>query len=480
MAAAIPFISKKIANPAIYAYCGALVIASVVFYRRMMPWYFILAGLVGVTSVFYYGNLLTKQWSVLKIKRQKRFENLLFWTATAIRLGYITLIYTVFMANYGNPFGFENMDACYYDSLGRFVADMIKNGDFHFYTRISKYYGSDLSDMGYGIYLGLVYLLSGNSVFIARVVKSLLSAWTSVLIYRIGSRNFGEQTGRIAGIICMLWPNFWYYCGCQLKETEMVFLTVLFVYEAETMLRSRQFSIWRILPTLLIISAMFTVRTPLAIVLVLALLFSVVMSSTRVVSWGKRIIVGLLALSLIGVTMGNRIIEETQTLIETNAGGEMQRRNMQFRAERDNGNKFAKYASTAVFAPLILTLPFSTMVEVPEQHVQQLLNGGNFVKNVLSFLVILALFQLLITGDWRDHTLPLALYLGYLAVLALSSFAQSERFHQPAMPLAFLFASYGISYLKGKYKRWFNYWTVLLVIISVGWCWFKLKGRGLI
>ena len=474
------YIPKKITEPALYAYFGALVLSSVVFYRYVLPWYYLLAGAVSVTAVFYYGNALSKRWCVLNVRRPKRFEERLFWTAFGIRLIYMLLIYTVFMLQYGNPFGFENMDACYYDHLGRFVADMVRNGNFHFYDRITSYFGSDLSDIGYGIYLGFIYLLTGNSVFITRVIKCLLSALTALLVYRLGARNFGDQTGRIAGILCMLWPNFWYYCGCQLKETEMLFLTVWFAYETDSMLRSRQLSVWRILPSLLIMAAMFTIRTPLAVVLILALLFSVVMSSTKMVSWGKKVVIGLLSLSLIGVTMGNRIIEETQALVEENAGGQMQKKNMEWRSIRDNGNKFAKYASTAVFAPLIFTLPFSTMVNVPEQDVQKLLHGGNFAKNILSFFVLLCMFQMLFSGDWRQHTLLLALFLGYLVVLSMSAFAQSERFHQPAMPFAMLFAAYGIAHCGKREKRWYVYWAVAIVAISIVWGWFKLKGRGLI
>ena len=131
------YIPKKITEPALYAYFGALVLSSVVFYRYILPWYYLLAGAVGVTAVFYYGNALSKRWCVLNVRRPKRFEERLFWTAFAIRLVYMLLIYTVFMLQYGNPFGFENMDACYYDELGRFVADMVRNGNFHFYDRIS-------------------------------------------------------------------------------------------------------------------------------------------------------------------------------------------------------------------------------------------------------------------------------------------------------------------------------------------------------
>ena len=88
---------------------------------------------------------------------------------------------------------------------------------------------------------------------------------------------------------------------------------------------------------------------------------------------------------------------------------------------------------------------------------------------------------LLMSGKWREHLLPLSFLLGYLVVLTMSTFAQSERFHQPVMPFEMMFAAYGMSVAvtKKKYKRFFTYWCVLMFVAAVLWNWFKLKGRGL-
>lgn len=261
----------------------------------------------------------------------------------------------------------------------------------------------------------------------------------------------------------------------------MVFLAVLFVEQADQMLRSRQFTAWKVIPILLIAASLFTIRTPLALVALLALIFSVVMTSSKVVTWGKRVIVGLLAIVLIGVTMGNRIEEQSNDLLGQVQSGQ-QKGNMEWRSTREHGNKFAKYASASVFAPMIFTIPFPSMVRPFEgQEVQQMLNGGNFVKNIISGFTILALVTLLLTGKWREHLIPLSFLLGYIVVLTVSSFAQAERFHQPAMPFELMFAAYGVSIAttKKKYKRWFTYWSVVMLVAAFAWNWFKMAGRGL-
>lgn len=473
---------KWIGKNALIAYFFALAVVTMMYSSHSLPWYYMLSGTVCVLVFFLYGAKVVQETAIDKIRKERTFEKRIFIIAFVPRLIWMLLIYFIFMATYGDAFGFENGDAQAYEELGGYVSYLISEGDFRFYDRISVYTGnSDVADMGYGIYVGFIYWLTGNSIIIVRLLKCLWSALTVVLIYRLAKRNFGEQTGRIAAIFCALWPNFWYYCGTHLKETEMVFLAVLFVEQADQMLRSRQFTAWKVIPILIIAATMFTFRTPLGLVALLAIIFSVVMSSSKVVNWGKRIIVGVLAIALIGVVAGNRIEEKSRSLIEQVQGGQ-QKGNMEWRSQREHGNAFAKYAGSAVFAPMIFTIPFPTMVRPYEgQEAQQLNNGGNFIKNILSGLTLLSLTILLLSGKWREHLLPLSFMLGYLVVLVFSTFAQSERFHQPIMPLELMFAVYGLSvvFTKKKYKRWYTYWCIIMFAATVAWNWFKLAGRGL-
>ena len=466
---------------AIVTYILALGVVTIMYRTYCLPWYYMFSGVVSVLVFFIYGSNAAKRLSVERTG-EKRFEKRVFWMAFIPRLIWTILIYHLFMEYYGDAFGFDNSDAVYYDDLGQFVSGLIGEGNFHFYNEISNWSGSDdIADMGYGIYVGFIYWLTRNSIMAVRLVKCVLSSLTVVLLYRLAKRNFNEQTARIAAIFCALWPNFWYYCGVHLKEVEMVFLAVLFVEQAEQMLRSRQFTAWKVIPVLLIAAVIFTVRTPLGLVALLALLFSIVMSSQRVVSWGKRIIVGVIALALIGVVAGNRLGEKAQSLLEQVQSGNQDTAN-NWRTRRVNGNAFAKYAGSAVFAPMILTIPFPTMVRPFDgQNVQQLLNGGNFIKNIISIFTLLTLVMLLMSGKWRDHMLPLSFVIGYLVVLVFSAFAHSERFHQPIMPFEMMFAAFGISIVMNdrRYKRWFIYWCILMFVAAIAWNWFKLKGRGL-
>ena len=465
---------------AVGGYLAALAVVTMMYLSHSLPWYYMLSGIVEVLVFFLYGSTVIKETAIDRIRKTKNYEKRLFLIAFIPRLIWMLLIYSLFMINYGNAFGFEDADATFYHDLGCDFSAALNEG--YFLESFKKSNEEiDLSDLGYATYVGFIYWLTGNSIIAVRLLKCIWSSLTVVLIYRLAKRNFGEQTARIAAIFCALWPNFWYYCGAHLKETEMAFLAVLFVEQADQMLCSRKFTAWKVIPVLLIAAAMFTFRTPLGLVALLALVFSVAMSSSKVVNRGKRIVVGFFAIALIGIVAGNRIEEKSRGLLE-NVRSNQQESNMEWRSRRTHGNAFAKYAGSAVFAPMIFTIPFPTMVRPFEgQEVQQLNNGGNFIKNIISGFTILALVMLLLSGRWREHLLPLSYMLGYLVVLVFSSFAQSERFHQPIMPFEFMFAAYGLSIAlsQRKYKQWYMYWCVIMFVAAIGWSWFKLAGRGL-
>ena len=95
-------------------------------------------------------------------------------------------------------------------------------------------------DTQYSSTCELLYYLFDTNVIIVRILKALYSAYTCVLIYKLTTRNFNESTARIAGVIAMLFPNLIYYCGLHLKETEMVFLTVLLLERADFAIRNKK------------------------------------------------------------------------------------------------------------------------------------------------------------------------------------------------------------------------------------------------
>lgn len=476
----LAYIPKRVTSWAMLTYVAAICCCNILFASQMLHWQWWFFGAIEVFGFFYFANRLSKQWINLK---SLHFTQKIFWMAFFLRALWVVISYVLYQHWTGTAFSIDALDEWFYDEVAHYAAGMMRNGNWNMYSNIQGYSGgTQFSDMGYPIYLTIVYWIFADSIVAARLIKAILGAWTVVLMYKLASRNFGEQVGRMTAIMCMLMPNLIYYCSFQLKEVEMVFLCILFAERADFLLRKGKLAFVPTAMLMLIPAVMFTIRTALAAVMVMAFFCALLLSSERIVSWGRRALLLTLALLFAGVvvTTSTSIGQDIQQMWQTR--GSNQQVNMEWRARRDNGNQFAKYAGAAVFAPMIFTIPFPTMNEVPGQENQKMIHGGNFVKNILSGFTIAALFILLFSGDWRKYVLPLAILCGYLVVLVFSNFAQSERFHLPIVPFLLMFAAYGISKMNEVWwvKKYYPYWCALMFVAAIAWNWFKLAGRGMI
>lgn len=465
----LTYFPKYFSSRAIICYFVTLVITSALFFSRPLPFQFMLFGIVAVCVFFAFVHRATIEWQHLP---SRIFVKQLFYTALAIRVVYVIFIYFYYIEMTGQPFMFHSGDEQFYHYMGTVWHDR------GFSAMRSEVKGAvGLSDSGYCWWLGFECLLLGTHVLPARLVKCVINAYSCVLVYNLAKRNFGETTARIAAVFCMLMPNMWYYCGITLKEIEMVFLVLLFVERADKMIRSPKVKVVDVIFPVLCILAMFTMRTPLALVMALSLAIALAFTTGKQLQTWKKVLLGVAFAIWMLTTIGVEIAQETQTLWEQRM--ENQSIGYEARSESEGGNAFAKRISGVVAAPMIFTIPFSSMVYVEGQENQMMMNGANFVKNVTSGLTIFALALLLISGEWRKHVLPLALMGGYLVVIAFSNFAHSERFHFPVLALELMFAAYGVSQLQNKHKRWFVIWLIFVCVVNVFWAWFKLAGRGL-
>ena len=470
----LSYFPKYYTDKAMYVYFALLVCVPVIF-GYPMEWYFWIFGIVEVVGFFYFAHQLPIDWQHYS---PKAFTKKLFTTALIIRVIYVVCSYWFYNQMTGSPFEFHPGDVMFYNSVGKEGARYLRIADFNVVNYLfSTGNLSELSDSGYPIYLSFVYAIFDDSIFLTRILKAVWSAWTCVLVYKLASRNFGEAVGRMSAILCMLMPNFIYYCGIHLKETEMVFLIVLFAERADYAMRAKQLD-WKALIIAIVVACiLFLFRTALAAVAMISLATTLMLSSRKVLSLSKKIAIGSFVVLAMFATVGNQLMREAEELLANS--GDNQSNSMAWRATRKGGNELAKYAGAAVFAPMIFTIPFPTLVDTEGQENQRMIHGGNYVKNITSALTIFALFSLLMSGNWRRHVLIISIGCGYLIVIALSAFAHSERFHLPALPFALILAAYGISILGNKQKKWYNYWLILIFVANIAWAWFKLKGRGL-
>lgn len=433
--------------------------------------------------VFFYGSL-TMSRSLGRVN-EKQFIQRIFITGFIVRLIWVTYLYFVFNPNhYGNTYG-DNADTGWYMDFAKDLSAWIGGDSQLSLSGVINKNMSAIDDVGYPMWLGVIYFLTGgiSDVFIPFVVKCVLGAYCAISMFNIAKRHFGMTTARITAIFVCLNPNMIYWCGTMLKETEMVFLCCLAVDKLDQALSSgNKLTLRALWPGLLAGLSLFFFRTALGLVLFLAVMAHVVLASNKIISLGKKVLMGLLVLATLAVSVGDRIVHQAQGMLEQ-VQDDYQQTNMEWRGEREGGNEYAKYAGAAVFAPLIFTIPFPTFNQANEFQLLQIqLAGGSYIKNILSFFVIVVLILMVLSGEWRRYVFIIAYTCGYLVVLVFSGFAQSGRFHMPIWPMLMLLAAYGVQVAKNnkRLKRGFTLVLVGEIFVCLFWNWFKLKGRGLI
>ncbi len=465
----LSFFPKQIATKGIYLYLGALAAVTLFFFRHAMSLIYILMGIMWVVGFFLLTAYCSRKWK--DIPQKKLLINLTL-VALGLRLAWVTFSYFFYIIKTGIPFEFAAADSLGYWDDGAWLATTN-------WSVISSYlFGNvkSMSDSGYILYLAYLYKIIGPNIFFTRIIKALWSTATVLLIYNLAKRNIGEEGGRMAALMACFMPNLIFYCGLHLKETEMIFLMVAFLERSDYLIRSRKYNVFTIAIPVLLALSLFTFRTVLGGAAVFSLVTALVFTNTSIIGRGKRIMLiawGLLAAFLLA---GGTIQNEAEGLWEERDTNQDAKRLTQ----TARGNRWAQYATGTVMAPMMFVLPFPTMVDVDEQYTQQMLSGGNYVRNFLGGFVLIAAFNaIFITKNWRNLSLIGSFVIAYLGIISTSGFSNSERFLLPGLPCLLIMAAYGVTLLNAKNYKFIKIWYWVVPVMAFAWAFFKLGSRGL-
>ena len=462
----LTFFPQQIARRAI-----VLVLVSSIFFSYAMLFEYVVLGIIFISLFF----VLTPKWSVDWAQvSEKNYVSYVFSIAVALRLIWVVLSYFHFMNINGNPFEVGAADAMGY----HYEAEWLSSEPW--VTTWSYYFGNGyggVSDVGYPLYLNVLYRIFGPYIIIPRIIKAFISSFMCILIYRFSARMFEEKVGRIAGIMCALMPNLIIYCGYHLKETEMLFLITAYMERTDYLLRNHKYNIWTISIPLLLAGSLFFFRTVLGVVAVFAFVSAVLFANTPSMKKGtKRIAIIGWSLLCIIVAGGGTImteVEEYWELRNTNSDNKRME-------QASRGNQWAVYATGSVLAPMVVALPFATMVHVDEiQVAQETKHAGNFIRNFMAFFALIGMYEAIRQKKWRDFALVGAYTFAYLGVISVSGFGNSERYLLPGLPGLIIMWTYGISKLRAKTYNLLRYWSIIVVIMEVAWAYFKIGSRGL-
>lgn len=467
----INFFPKQIAHRAIFVYLIVLACISVFFIHYSMSLGYVALGITWVVGFFLLSGTLSKHSR--SINGSTYVQNLIL-VALGLRLLWVFSSYFYYLQATGTPFEFDAADSIGYHDTAVWLKDARWSIAWEYFFGPEV---SGVSDAGYPLYLTALYKLFGPNIIVTRIIKACLSTFTCFLLYKLAARTFGEQTGRLAGIMAALMPNLIIYCGYHLKETEMLFLEVAFLERFDYLIRSKRVNFFSVFIATVLATSLFFFRTVLGAAAVFAIASTLILASApSMKKTGRRVMLigwGLLFILALG---GGTIATEAEGYWEEREENVLDKRYSQTL----RGNQWAQYATGVVMTPMVFVLPYATMVNVDGQYGQQEKTGGNYVRNFMGLFVILAIYEAFRRKQWRNFITIGSFVIAYLVVISISGFSNSERFLLPGLPGLILLWSYGIATLREKTYRFITPWCFIVFAMEFAWAFFKLGSRGFI
>ena len=451
-------------------YLVALITISLVFkeYALETKWIF-----WGVSEVLFFFVLISVFYPRWKQEDPKSFWRKVFWVAFAIRVAYVIFSYCYY-SQFGSPFD-KSGDAVGYYNRSVHLSRYLREGNIGYIVDYLNKYTMGFSDRGYMIWLTVLHTIFGPSLLLDRFLKALMSAYMCIVIYKLSSRTFGERTGRLAAVMSVFMPILIQICGLHTKETEMIFLSILALERMDYLIRSKKYTVWNVLFPILLTGLTFGFRTVIGMCLIFAFLVFIIWSPKDLVSKKGKIITlsatGVVLLVFLFTAIGN----EMEIYYRLNFSGS----DYLSKKYESMGLEYSELAKSKYLFPGGFVLPLSPMVkEAPRSN--KMLNGSTYIKNFIAFFAMLSIIVAFREKKWRDFSLIGAYELAYIGIVMSSFTANSERYHEPAIPLMLVMAAFAMTHLRRKDMKYFYaYCGVLLVALFV-WNWLKLASRGLV
>ena len=465
-------LTRYIALYGIGVYLLALLVISVAFREHALQLKWMLWGIGEVLFFFVLTTVFYPRW---KNDDPKKFWRKVFWTALAIRMVYAFVMCYYYYWETGKAFEYDAADSIWYHPAAAYLSKCVREGYISYVFKYLNAYTMGYSDQGYVLWLTLVYTIFGRSWLVPRLFKALMHAYLCIVVWKLGSRTMGERTGRLAAVMCVFMPILIQTCGLHTKEAEMIFLSIFALERMDYLIRSKKYTFWNILVPILLTVLTFGFRTIIGMCLIFAFLVFVLLSSKDLVGRKGKIVIASSVVVVFFVFLFSPVGREIKII------NRLKFTDLNYQSEKYEtmGMRHGELAKSYYLAPGAFVLPLAPMVEESPDH-NKMIHGSTYVKNFLAFFAMLAIVIAFRQKKWRDFSLIGAYEFSYLAIIMFSFAANSERYHEPAIPVLVLMAAYAMTHLCHKDLKIFYVYCGLLFVALFVWNWLKLSARGLV
>lgn len=465
-------LTRYIALFGIGLYLMTLVVVSVAFREHALQLKWMLWGIGEVLFFFVLTAIFYPRW---KNDETKKFCHKVFWTALAIRMVYAFVMCYYYYWETGIGFEYGAADSIWYHPTAVYLSRCVRAGHISYVFKFLNAYTMGYSDQGYLLWLTLIYTIFGRSWLVPRLFKALMHAYLCIVVYKLGQRTFGERTGRLAAVMCVFMPILIQICGLHTKEAEMIFLSIFALERMDYLVRNKKYTFWNILVPILLTGLTFGFRTIIGMCLIFAFLVFVLLSSKDLVGKKGKIITLATTIVVFFAFLFSPVGREMHIIYR------LKFTDLSYQQEKyvAEGLRHSELAQSWIMAPGAFVLPLAPLVEEAPDH-NKMIQGSTYVKNFLAFFAMLAIVIAFQQKKWRDFSLIGAFELSYLAMIMFSFAANSERYHEPAVPLIVLMAAYAMTHLRRKDLKLFYVYCGVLFLALLAWNWLKLSARGMV
>lgn len=453
-------------------YLLALVTISLVFRSHALQLKWMLWGIGEVLFFFVLVVVFYPRW---KNDDTKRFKWKVFLLAFVIRGLYAFLMCYYYYYQTGKAFEYNAGDSLWYHQTGLYLSRCVRYGYISYIFKYLNAYTMGYSDQVYTLWLTLIYTIFGRNLLTPRIFKALMSAYLCIVVYKLGKRTFSERVGRLAAVMCVFMPILIQSCGLHTKETEMIFLSILALERMDNLIRSKKYTFWNIFAPILFTALTFGLRTIIGMCLIFAFIVFASVSDKDLMGRKGKIIILAATVVLFFAFLLSPIGHEMKFIYR------LKFTDLKYHSEKyeAQGLKHGELAQNWIMAPGAFVLPLAPMVETSPEH-NKMIHGSTYVNNFLAFFAMLSIAIAFRQKKWRDFSLIGAYELSYLIIVAFSFAANSERYHEPAIPLIILMSAYAMTRLRHKELKIFYLYCCLLFVALFVWNWLKLSARGLV
>jgi len=411
---------------------------------------------------------------------EKRFLMNILLISLFIRIVVMLFLYILFYNITGTSFDVEATDSLTYHNIGLVLANQLRQVKFDLHAMP---YNLEFGDLGYSIFLAIIYYLFDNSIIVVRFIQCLIDSFSVILIYKITNFFWNTKIARFASILSMIFLPQIFYVSVHQKETVMIFLVLLSIYYSIKLLYEK-ISISKLFILLFSIVVLLSMRTSLVLVLIFSILGYYVFNRKKPFYCRVALLL-LLTISLYMCMNFLNIYKEFESKTKKYIGIESNgsRGGRSVSNLLSGGQSFVVYASTPILLIQSISTPYPSMVKTNIKFYNQTLQwyhiGGLFIWVHISFFCFMGLYHA-IKHKLKDNSILIFYIFGYTIALVSSLYIMSIRYNILKLVPLLIFVAIGFYHTpKNKFKYWYIY-VIFISIVILAWNFVKLAGRELI